>query len=112
MHGGRKRGEANEKLSILSVYRLYQVGRFLSAVAVLWIQRGGNNAFECTTIALVANNVASRLGQWTHRTQLPRARSNLNSSVALTLYVTPLLAYTLSFPHLLIYSLAYDKKLL
>lgn len=56
VHGGRKRGEANEKLSILSVYRLYQVGRFLSATAVPDPERG-NNAIECsakcTTIALL-----------------------------------------------------------
>lgn len=73
-------GGENEKLSVLSVYRLYQVGRFLST----WrcrVQSGGNNAFECSaewaTIAVVCKQCGPRLRQ---RTQDTAAKATASSS--------------------------------
>lgn len=72
--GGSRGGGGNEKLSILSVYRLYQVGRFLSTRRCR-VQSGGNNTFECSaewaTIALVCKQCGPGSGGG-HRTQLPR----------------------------------------
>lgn len=71
-HVSERRG-GNSKLSILSIYSLYQVGRFLST----WhcrAQSGGNNTFECSaeraTIAWVCKQCGPGSGSG-HRTQLP-----------------------------------------
>lgn len=85
----RRGGVENEKLSVLSVYRLYQVGRFLST----WrcrVQSGGNNTFECSaewaTIAVVCKQCGPGLGSG-HRTQLPRLQPPAPVRRALRLYL-------------------------
>lgn len=82
-------GGENEKLSVLNVYRLYQVGRFLST----WrcrVLSGGNNTFECSaewaTIAVVCKQCGPGLGSG-HRTQLPRLQPPAPVSRALRLYL-------------------------
>lgn len=82
-------GGENSKLSVLSVYRLYQVGRFLST----WrcrVQSGGNNTFECSaewaTIAVVCKQCGPGLGSG-HRTQLPGLQPPAPVRLALRLYL-------------------------
>lgn len=82
-------GGENSKLSVLSVYRLYQVGRFLST----WrcrVQSGGNNTFECSaewaTIAVVCKQCGPGLGSG-HRTQLPGLQPAAPVRLALRLYL-------------------------
>lgn len=57
----RGRGRGNEKLSVLSVCRLYRVGRFLSLLGCR-VHNWGNSAFECSvkrvTIALAGKQYA------------------------------------------------------
>lgn len=71
---GRRGGRQNQKLSTLSVYRLYHVGRFLST----WrcrVQREGNNTFEYSAEWATIAAECKQCGPGAvngHGTQLPR----------------------------------------